>query len=393
VQNLAAVSEAPASFVWEEGIWAWSAKRTDMRRLTLIIAATSAVIAAAPSDAAVNPQIAGLQAALRARGLYRGAIDGVQGPRTKSAIRAFQRRRGLVVDGLAGPRTRTALGSLGSPLFGTRVLRTGAVGYDVAVLQFLLRRAGYRPGRIDGHFGPRTALMLRRFQRQRHLHPDGVVGQGTATRLCTRRVCGWRGPTARSPRAHGPVGLHRVRVGETLTGISKRYGLSVGMLARANGIKPQGILFAGSKLRLPSSANVAAAQAAVSQPWTVRATLDYWSQRYGVDSSLVRAVAWFESGFTNHLTSVAGAQGVMQVTPATWQYVETVLVGHQIPNTMSGNVQVGVLFLRQLLREFDGNVRLALAAYVQGPASIRTKGIYGETRSYVAGVLALWSRV
>jgi soluble lytic murein transglycosylase-like protein len=85
--------------------------------------------------------------------------------------------------------------------------------------------------------------------------------------------------------------------------------------------------------------------------------------------------------------------GVMQVTPATWDYVETVLVGHKIPHTMSGNVRVGVVFLRQLLREFDGNVRLAVAAYAQGPASIRTRGVLNETRQYVAGVLALKARV
>ena len=89
----------------------------------------------------------------------------------------------------------------------------------------------------------------------------------------------------------------------------------------------------------------------MTQPFAVRAALDYWSGRYGVDARLVRAVAWFESGYNNALVSKAGAQGVMQVTPATWDYVEVVLVGRKIPHTLSGNVQVGVAFLRQLLRE------------------------------------------
>lgn len=376
----------------KEGIRARPAKRTHVRRFAPIVAVASAVLVSAPAAEAVNPQIAGLQVALRERGLYRGAIDGVQGPKTKAAIRAFQRKRGLAVDGLAGPRTRGALGLLGSPLFGSRVLRRGTVGYDVAVLQFLLRRAGYRPGRLDGHFGGRTADVLRRFQRQRHLHPDGVVGLQTARKLCARRACAWRGPKPQARPARRPARVHHVRPGETLSGISSRYGLSIGSLASLNRLNPKGILLAGSRLQIPSSAS-AAGRGAVSQTWTVRATLDYWSRYYGVDSSLVRAVAWFESGFTNHLTSVAGAQGVMQVTPATWDYVETFLARREIPQTLSGNVQVGVLFLRQLLREFDGNVRMALAAYVQGPASIRQRGMYGETRSYVAGVLALWSRV
>jgi LysM repeat protein len=347
---------------------------------------------AEPTSAA-NPQIAGLQVALRAHGMYHGAIDGVQGPRTKAAIRAFQRRRGLTVDGLAGTRTRRALGRLGKPLYGRRILRRGAIGYDVAVLQFLLRRSGYRIGRIDGHFGPHTALILRRFQRRNHLTPDGVAGASTAKKLCGVRSCAWRGPNVRVVRTDRASKVHRVRPGETLTTISSRYRLSVKTIARANRLDPRGILFAGAKLRIPGGPRIAAARAAVGQPWTVRAALDYWAGRYGVDARLVRAIAWFESGFTNHLTSSAGAMGVMQVTPTTWNYVETVLVRQRIPHTMSGNVQVGVLFLRQLLREFRGDVRLALAAYAQGPTSIRQRGLFAETGSRASRTRACRSPV
>jgi soluble lytic murein transglycosylase-like protein len=125
----------------------------------------------------------------------------------------------------------------------------------------------------------------------------------------------------------------------------------------------------------------------------VHAAIDYWSRTYGVDTQLVRAVALWESGFNNSLVSASGARGVMQVTPATWDYVETVLVGRPIPHTMSGNVRVGVAFLRQLLREFRRDVRLALAAYVQGPRSVHRNGMFPETRNYVAGVLALSRRL
>jgi soluble lytic murein transglycosylase-like protein len=124
----------------------------------------------------------------------------------------------------------------------------------------------------------------------------------------------------------------------------------------------------------------------------VHAVIGFWSRHYGVDPQLVRGLAYWESGLNNSLVSAAGARGVMQVTPATWNYVETVLVGRPIPHTMSGNVRVGVAFLRQLLREFHGDVRLALAAYVQGPRSVRREGMFPETRNYVAGVLALSRR-
>jgi soluble lytic murein transglycosylase-like protein len=132
---------------------------------------------------------------------------------------------------------------------------------------------------------------------------------------------------------------------------------------------------------------------AITQTFDVRAAIDYWSRIYAVDPRLVRGVAWWESGFNNSLVSASGAQGVMQVTPETWDYVETVLVGRRIPRTTSGNVQVGVAFLRQLLTEFGGDVRLALAAYVQGPRSVRLHGLFRNTERYVAGVLALSSRL
>jgi peptidoglycan hydrolase-like protein with peptidoglycan-binding domain len=297
-------------------------------RLTLTLAAALAALALAPTAGAFNPQIAGLQIALRQHGLYRGPVDAVQGPKTVRAVRLFQRRRRLAVDGLAGPQTRAALGRRGRPLFGARAIRRGARGYDVGVLQFLLRRHGLRVGRLDGSFGPRTAAAVRRFQRRTGLTPDAIVGPRTSRRLCPLAVCAWR---------------------------------------------------AGSRAATPHS--------------SVHAAIDYWSRTYGVDAHLVRAVARWESGYNNSLVSTAGARGVMQVTPATWDYVETVLVGRRIPRTQSGNVHVGVAFLHQLLREFRGDVRLALAAYVQGPRSVRRKGLLRETRQYVAGVLALSHRV
>jgi peptidoglycan hydrolase-like protein with peptidoglycan-binding domain len=355
-------------------------------RVTFTLAAFVAALALAPAAGAFNPQIAGLQIALRQHGLYRGAIDGVQGAQTRSAIRRFQRRHGLAVDGLAGPRTRAALGPRGRPLFGTRVIRRGMRGYDVGVLQFLLWRHRLRPGRLDGRFGARTARAVRRFQRRSGLTPDGIVGPDTATALCPLPVCAWRA-TAASRR--GSSSTHRVARGETLTAIAQRYGVSVTAIARANRLDPRRFIIAGARLRIPG----APAQMAMTQPFAVRAAIDYWSRAYGVNPHLVRAIAWFESGFNNSLVSPAGARGVMQVTPATWDYVETVLVGRRIPHTLSGNVRVGVAYLNQLLREFRGDVRLALAAYVQGPRSVRTHGIFLETSRYVAGVLALSRRL
>ena len=140
-----------------------------MRRLLALCLATGALAAAPAVHAAANPQVAGLQVALRAHGLYLSQIDGISGPLTSSALHRFQRQHGLPV-GLANARTRAVLGPLGGPLFGSRILRRGEFGWDVSVLQFLLTRRGVYSGALDGYLGKQTAAALRRYQRQMHPH-------------------------------------------------------------------------------------------------------------------------------------------------------------------------------------------------------------------------------
>ena len=109
---------------------------------------------------AASSSVAALQVALRAQGLYRGDLDGLAGPGTVRAVRRLQRRRHLPVDGIAGPRTRAGLGRRGRPRVGTRVMRRGARGWDVAVLQFKLGSHGFPSGPIDGGFHNPTERML-----------------------------------------------------------------------------------------------------------------------------------------------------------------------------------------------------------------------------------------
>jgi hypothetical protein len=287
----------------------------------------AALALTAPAHAGPS-QVPGLQVALRAHGLYPGAIDGIAGPMTKRGVRAFQRRNDLVVDGIAGPRTRRELGRLGRPLYGKRTIRRGMRGWDVAVLQFQVSRRGLRTGVIDGVFGPDTQRAVRRFQRRAGLAADGIVG-----------------PATRRALAQGG-----------------------GRIALRSRVRP-------------------------ADRSSIRIALGYWAARYRVGTSLVRALAWMESGNQPHVVSAAGAWGVMQVTPATWRFVETVLLRAKVPRTANGNVRVGVAYLRHMLRVFGGNRRLALGAYHQGPAAVRRHGLYGETRIFVRNVLALERRM
>lgn len=182
----------------------------------------------------------------------------------------------------------------------------------------------------------------------------------------------------------GPARLtpYVVRVGDTLSAIAHRHGLTVAEIARVNRLHPASLLVAGRRLLLP---------AGPSRP-SIRATIQRWADHYRIPRALALALAWQESGYQARLESESGAVGVMQVMPDTWTYVETVLIGQRVPRTPSGNVRVGLAYFRHLLNAF-GNTQLALAAYLQGERSVRTEGIHRSTRRYIANVLSLAHRM
>jgi hypothetical protein len=176
-------------------------------RLVALVAVPLTIAFAAPAEAVTNPQLPGLQVALRAKGFYRGPIDGIAGPMTAHAVRAFQRKARIAVDGIAGPITRKKLGRLGRPLFGNRrLIARGMVGWDVSVLEFFLFRRGVlRLRRVDGRFDLWTEKALRRYQRRKHLVVDGVAGRQTL-RTFGVRVGSSRGRRARPKRSvHGSL--------------------------------------------------------------------------------------------------------------------------------------------------------------------------------------------
>ena len=82
----------------------------------------------------------------------------------------------------------------------------------------------------------------------------------------------------------------------------------------------------------------------------------------------------------------------MQIMPATWSFVETVLLGRTVPRTGEGGVEVGMTLLNHLLDRFGGDQRLALAAWYQGEKAVREHGVYAESKVFVANVLALAGR-
>ena len=263
------------------------------------------------------------------------------------------------------------------------------IGWDVSVLQFLLRQRGLYDGPSDGYFGPATRKALRRYQSGMQLAADGIAGKATTAAL----VLQLHVPVAPKPAAKLQPVRYVVRSGDSLTAIAERYRVSVGSLAKLNRLDPSRVLLIGTKLKVPTGKGTTSPAAAAAKAMSVRDALGVWSARYGVSPSLARALSWMESGFQEDVRSSVGAWGPMQLLPVTWDFVETVLLKKQVPKTAEGNVQVGVAYLKHLLGRFDGNQQLALAAWYQGERAVRERGVYAETKQFVANVLALEQRM
>ena len=363
-----------------------------MRRLLIsVVTGIVALVAVGPAAAASSASVAALQVALRAHGHYPAAVDGVDGPLTRTGLTSFQTRVGVAPTGRVEPTTRRALGALGMPLLGQRELGIGAVGWDVSSLEFRLVAFGLSPKAVDGRFTAATAKALARFQAARSLPADGIAGKRTFEALAGAPVGSFTPPVQ-------PV-TYTVKEGEGFYSIAASLGISPLLLAKQNRLELTAVIVPGQRLVLPTGTKAPQSGAPVVSPPVaasrddVRASLDRWSTVYGVDPKLARATAWMESGFRHDVVSGVGAVGVMQLLPDTWKWVEQVLLGTTTPRTYDGNVRVGVRYLRWLLDQFNGNTRLALAGYYQGAQAVRDRGLFDDTKRYVAIILKLYGTV
>jgi LysM repeat protein len=212
--------------------------------------------------------------------------------------------------------------------------------------------------------------------------------------------------------------VHRVRPGDTATGLAVRYHAWTRELLRLNHLGRHATLYVGERVRIPvvlsavrrahprpvhrpvhraphhSAPHHSAphhrprwTHATLSRPQVGRA-IAATARAHRVPPRLAQAIGWQESGWYQPVVSSAGAVGVMQLLPSTGRWMEA-YVGRPLRlRDTYDNVLAGVVLLR-VLRANTHNQRQAIAAYYQGLGAVQQHGLYRDTRHYVRSVRAI----
>jgi LysM repeat protein len=210
---------------------------------------------------------------------------------------------------------------------------------------------------------------------------------------------------------------HTVTSGETVSQLATKLGTTVQAIVAANSLNARAFIRIGQQLTIPGTVTTTTATATVqlvsntfagrtysdsvvaaanvnqftllssSVPTRaqMQAKIVATARQMGVDPSLAQAIAFQESGFNHTVVSPANAIGVMQVIPSSGEWASQ-LVGRTLnlldPND---NVVAGVAILRSLVKS-SPDLPTAIAGYYQGAASVRSNGMFDDTRRYVANV-------
>ena len=226
-------------------------------------------------------------------------------------------------------------------------------------------------------------------------------------------------PTKASPKD----AVYVVRSGDTMGAIAQRYGVSLTKLLAANKMTSTTVIYVGQKITVPGTGSAASPSTpspaptpppgyqypsktaqAVAESKAKLAAKDVPSRtetsamiratatRHGVDPKLALAIGWLESGWYQRAVSYTNAVGVMQLMPVSETWASQ-LAGRSLDRfDTQDNITGGVLIIRSLLATADSREQ-AIAGYYQGLYSVRTKGMYEDTKRYVASVLATYDRM
>jgi LysM repeat protein len=179
------------------------------------------------------------------------------------------------------------------------------------------------------------------------------------------------------------AGQYIVRPGDTLTSISHSYSVTIGRLIRDNQVDNPDLIAAPAPAARPAGVRGATAKAIIVNQ----------SRRHDLNPNFALALSYWESGWNQDAVSSTGAIGLMQVEPYTGVWAGPKLLGRKVNlHDPNDNAEVGVALLRHYLDVFNGDPKLALAAYYQGETATHKHGVYKSSQTYVDGIWALRNR-
>ncbi len=200
-------------------------------------------------------------------------------------------------------------------------------------------------------------------------------------------VPGGAGAHAELPPAAATGGeTYVVQAGDTLSEIAERFGVPLSALAEVNGLNDPHLILEGDVLTIPAPESPLAPPEAPE----MEALLEEVAVAEGLDTGLVKALAYLESNWQQGVVSDTGALGVMQIQPTTGYWLEAEIFGYDlnIETSAYDNIKAGVRYL-SILMDLTGDTDKALAAYYQGYGALSLGIIYEDTIQYVAAVKAV----
>ncbi len=191
------------------------------------------------------------------------------------------------------------------------------------------------------------------------------------------------------------AGQYVVRPGDSLWTISHSLNITAGRLIRDNQIRNPNLIFPGQRLTVPDppAAPAPSAKPAGPRGAAAKAIIVKQARRHDLNPNFALALSYWESGWNQNAISSTGAIGLMQIEPSTGAWAGPALLGRKVNlSDANDNAELGVTLLRHYLDVFDGDPKLALAAYYQGETATHKHGIYKSSESYVNGIWALRNR-
>lgn len=212
---------------------------------------------------------------------------------------------------------------------------------------------------------------------------------------------------AASANSDNTCGWYTVVSGDSLSRIAWQYHTTISTLADANAIHNINLIFVGQRLCIPRRLQDKTPGGGLTLkgtiPWYNYKALG-WSNRtqvrhllykvaaiHHLPPKLLLAVAWQESGWTQHVIAWDGGIGVMQLMPYTAMGINTGTGVQRDPYDLWDNLNLGATYLEWLWNSFGGNMSQVISAYNEGGWAVRHQGIFNW--SYVNNVMALMNNL